>query len=462
MGAARPGGRYGTDVEATNALRTWGAEKPHRLGDILETRASGKMERVRLIERTKAGLEAASKEPGWCQGRELVVAVHLMSLIRSLPRLGALVTCLALVFSSSGSTTSSSAGSATAVSTSNASYLTEAALGVEKLQSWYDWRTGLWRTTNWWNAANATTVLVNYSSSSGSTQYQPAVENTFRVNASRGFLNNYYDDEGWWALAWIDAYDWTHNTDYLNMASSIFEDMTGGWDDVCGGGIWWSRARTYKNAIANELFLSVAAHLANRVTDPDQLAHYLSWAEQEWQWFSQSGMINSENLINDGLNSNCQNNHGTTWTYNQGVILGGLVELYKQDPDCSLPQTAQDIALAAVDHLSDANGILHDPCEPNCGADGVQFKGIFLRNLMPLNDSFPDERYVQFARANTDSIWTQDQGPDYQFGQVWSGPFQPDNSAAASQTSALDAIIVAAEMSPPTGQLHHGRGHRAR
>jgi len=246
------------------------------------------------------------------------------------------------------------------------------------------------------------------------------------------------------------------------MASSIFEDMTGGWDDVCGGGIWWSRARTYKNAIANELFLSVAAHLANRVTDPDQLAHYLSWAEQEWQWFSQSGMINSENLINDGLNSNCQNNHGTTWTYNQGVILGGLVELYKQDPDCSLPQTAQDIALAAVDHLSDANGILHDPCEPNCGADGVQFKGIFLRNLMSLNDSFPDERYVQFARANADSIWTQDQGPDYQFGQVWSGPFQPDNSAAASQTSALDAIIAAAEMSPPPGQLHHGRGHRAR
>jgi predicted alpha-1,6-mannanase (GH76 family) len=191
--------------------------------------------------------------------------------------------------------------------------------------------------------------------------------------------------------------------------------------------------------------------LANRVTDPDQLAHYLSWAEQEWQWFSQSGMINSENLINDGLNSNCQNNRGTTWTYNQGVILGGLVELYQQDPDCSLPQTAQDIALAAVDHLSDANGILHDPCEPNCGADGVQFKGIFLRNLMPLNDSFPDERYVQFARANTDSIWTQDQGPDYQFGQVWSGPFQSDNSAAASQTSALDAIVAAAEVSPPPG-----------
>jgi glycosyl hydrolase family 76 len=94
-------------------------------------------------------------------------------------------------------------------------------------------------------------------------------------------------------------------------------------------------------------FLSVAAHLANRVADPDQQARYLSWAEQEWQWFSQSGLINSDNLINDGLNGNCENNHGTTWSYNRGVILAGLVELYRQDPHCSLQRTAQYIALAS-------------------------------------------------------------------------------------------------------------------
>ena len=358
---------------------------------------------------------------------------------------------------------SNSAQSAQCLSAPSPCYLEEAGLGVEKLQSWYNWSTGLWRTTNWWNAANATTVLVNYSTLSGSTEYLPAVENTFVVNAPRGFLNNYYDDEGWWAFAWIDAYDWTQNTDYLNMAASIFEDMTGGWDDVCSGGIWWSRSRTYKNAIANELFLSVAAHLANRVTDPNQQARYVSWAEQEWQWFSQSGMINSDNLINDGLNSGCQNNHGTTWSYNQGVILGGLVELYRQNPDCSLVRAVQNIALAAINLLSDVNGVLHDRCEPNCGADGVQFKGIFLRNLMALNDAFPDDQYVQFARTNADSIWNQDQGPDYQFGQVWSGPFRADNSAAATQTSALDAIVAAAQMSmPPEFSSESARAHAVR
>ncbi len=261
-------------------------------------------------------------------------------------------------------------------------------------------------------------MLANYSVVSGSTDYLPVLENTFRINSLHGFLNHYYDDEGWWALAWIDAYDLTWNPDYLRMASSIFDDMAGGWDSVCGGGIWWSKDRTYKNAIANELFLSVAAHLANRATDPNLQARYAAWANREWQWFSQSGMINREHLINDGLtkDGSCRNNGQRTWTYNQGVILGGLVELYQQSQDPSLPKVAQDIALATMKRLSDANGILHDRCEPNCGADGVQFKGIFLRNLTALNDGFPDERYIQFAHANAGSIWNQDRGPDYEFG----------------------------------------------
>jgi len=323
---------------------------------------------------------------------------------------------------------------------------------VETLQSWYVWETGLWATTGWWNAANALTALVNYLMVSGSTAdqsvYQSVIANTYAKNAPGGFLNRYYDDEGWWALAWIDAYDWSGDTTYLDMARSIFDDMTGGWDDVCGGGIWWSKDRTYKNAIANELFLSVAAHLANRVTDPDQQAEDLAWAEREWQWFLQSGMINSRNLINDGLDSQCQNNRRTTWTYNQGVILGGLVELSQQDQDPSLPDAAQAIALATIEGLTDANAVLHDPCEPNCGRDGVQFKGIFLRNLAALNDSFPEKRYVGWAEINARSIWNDDQGPGHQFGQVWSGPF--DSGDASRQSCALDALIAAAEMQVAT------------
>lgn len=322
--------------------------------------------------------------------------------------------------------------------------------GVMTLQTnWYNQQTGLWNTTGWWNSANALTVVILYSKFSGSKQYLSVVGNTYATNSSGGFLNQYYDDEGWWALAWIAAYDWTGSTTYLNTASQIFADMTTGWDSTCGGGIWWNKTHTYKNAIANELFLSVAANLASRLTNASQRASDLSWAQQEWQWFSRSGMINAQNLVNDGLNSACQNNGETTWTYNQGVILGGLSALSALTQNTSLLTTAQTIALAAITNLTDSNGILHDPCEPNsCGGDAIQFKGIFVRNLATLYSAAPQQQYVTFLQTNAQSIWNNDQGPGYQFGLVWSGPFQmPSTANAAIQTSAVDCLLAAAEVS---------------
>ena len=333
-------------------------------------------------------------------------------------------------------------------------HLQRATAGVQTLQGWYSSASGLYQTTGWWNSANALTVLIDYARVANTHKYDSELATTFRAaQAGRqghpGFLNRYYDDEGWWALAWIDAYDLTGRHDYLSMAESIFTDMTGGWDDVCGGGIWWSKDRTYKNAIANELFLSVSATLANR--DSANKSTYLDWAEKEWLWFSESGMINSRNLINDGLaitkgaaGTTCANNGKTTWTYNQGVILNGLTELSKAAADQTALHSADAIARAAIQSLADRDGILHDRCEPNCGADGVQFKGIFVRNLVRLYSLSPQPAYKRFIIANADLIWEKAQGPGAQFGQVWSGPFTASN--AAIQSSALDAIVGAAAL----------------
>ena len=329
-----------------------------------------------------------------------------------------------------------------------------ASVGVRALQTLYAKDTGLYDTTGWWNSANAITVLDNYMELSHSKEYRPILDNTFSMaqRTNKDFLNKFYDDEGWWGLAWISTYDLTRNPKYLAMAEVIFKDMAGGWsDDVCGGGIWWSKDRQYKNAIANELFLSVAAHLANRVANAKDKEQYLSWAKREWQWFSASGMINAKRLINDGLiskrPSSCVNNGQTTWSYNQGVILGGLAELATAEKDPAPLDVAHSVADAALHQLTDARGILHDQCEPNCGEDGVQFKGIFLRNLMELEEASPRPEYKIFAEKNAASIWLSSQGDQHQFGQVWSGPFDAGN--AGSQSAALDAIVAAAQMNKP-------------
>jgi predicted alpha-1,6-mannanase (GH76 family) len=319
--------------------------------------------------------------------------------------------------------------------------------GVNRLQQWYDAQTGLWRTGGWWNAANSLTVLIDFSRATHTRAYDPVFANTFAQKAHKDFVNGWFDDEGWWALAWIDAYDLTGRPEYLAMAKTIFADTTGAWDQTCGGGIWWNYKRRYKNAIANELYLSVAAHLANR-TEGAERQGYLDWAEREWKWFAASGMIEDDHLISDGLDGQCHDNHATKWTYNQGVIVGGLAELSRAAGDRTLLDPARRIADAAIEKMTGADGVLHEKCEPNCSGDGKQFKGIFVRNLIEFDgferDQDTRKRIERFIEANAHSILTRDQRPDHGFGQVWSGPAGPVD--AVTQTAALDALVADLEL----------------
>ncbi|KAG8167210.1 hypothetical protein KVR01_002899 [Diaporthe batatas] len=375
--------------------------------------------------------------------------------------------------------------------TERATAVDRAVTAIKTLQTFYNDSDGLWETTGWWNSGNCLTVLGDFLNlaveSTGDLGLEDVFANTFtraqqttqtatktlvkgssrRLFESRyiaspvvgesslasrgfsGFLNNYYDDEGWWALAWVRAFDVTGNAQYLDMAESIFADMQGGVNGTCGGGIWWNKQRTYKNAIANELYLSVAASLANRAANKDS---YLSIAQDEWDWFKGSGMINDENLINDGLEINsdgsCFNNGDTVWSYNQGVILGGLVELSRATGDSGYLSEATLIAEAAIEALSE-DGILHESCEPNdCGADGSQFKGIFVRNLGYLQLEAPKDSFREFILANSDSIWNNDRNGSNYLGLIWSGPASAGGFPNAStQSSALDTLVAAVAVS---------------
>ncbi len=334
------------------------------------------------------------------------------------------------------------------------SHAQQAANGVERLQDWYVESTGLYKTpTGWWNSANSITVLVDYSRVTGTKQYLATIENTFakanKANGSKDFITDSNDDAGWWALAWIDAYDLTKDPSYLKAAEVIFGDLTTQWDTTtCGGGVWWSKNRpreSYKNAVTNELFLAIGASLANREPDAARRAKYLAWAEKEWKWFKASGMINGQHLINDGLNATnpmaCANNGQTTWTYNQGVVLGGLVELHRATGDSSLLPAAEQIAHAVLTHLVTKDGVLHEP--KMAGPDQPQFKGIFMRNLVKLDKAAPRPEYREFVFRNAQSILKNDRAncPQCTFGVLWEGPF--DLADATRQTSALDALIGA-------------------
>jgi predicted alpha-1,6-mannanase (GH76 family) len=328
-------------------------------------------------------------------------------------------------------------------------YQARAAAAAGALQSWYVPRTGLWKSTGWWNAANALTALIGYARHTGDRVHLPAVATTFGRARRRhpDFVNRFFDDNGWWALAWVAAYDLTGESRYLDAARVIFARNLAGWDGVCGGGLWWNTRRTYKNAISNELFITLAAQLHER-TPGDR--EYLSWALRAWEWLTDRALIGPDGLVNDGLTADCANNGGTAWTYNQGVILGGLAALYDITGDHGYLSHGESIADAALARLTDARGILTEPCEltaDGCDGDATQFKGIFARNLHQFSAVSGKRAYGQFLLANADSVWENARNPGDQFGLRWAGPF--DNADASRQSSALEVLTAAAALTAP-------------
>lgn len=328
---------------------------------------------------------------------------------------------------------------------------------IEVLQKWYNHNTGLYENTSWWNAANSITVLCDYMQISGDQTYLSIVDNTFEKCKQfevqmpdtsenwicTNFINDYYDDEGWWVLAWLKAYDLTKHEKYLRMGKAIFADLTLGWDSVCGGGIYWKKPNIAKSAVQNELFMLAALRLHLRSQEKTVSGKtYLEWAEACWHWFEDSGMINKNYLIENGLDKNCQPSQGRYYTYNQGMILSAMVEFSKIKNDRKYLELAEKIALATIQNLVYENRILKDPTEPNPNGDAVQFKGIFMRHLGYLYGHSPKPVFKAFIQQQAESIWQNAVNTETgEFGAIWTGPF--DKADAARQTSAVDALNAA-------------------
>ncbi|WP_153804610.1 glycoside hydrolase family 76 protein [Nocardia sp. SYP-A9097] len=334
---------------------------------------------------------------------------------------------------------------------------------VERLLDRYDHDTGLWENdVSTWQSANALTTLIDYLRDSGDRQYLSYIEETYRHGevARTGLprTTGYNDDELWWALAWIKAFDLTGEARYLTAARTIVDGLADQKAAFCGGGLAWARVGvdpqlrpwTQVNAITNALYISATALLGTRVDASDQPS-YRARATATWDWFSTGAgraLLDSSGAVNDHLDQYGDTcvlvDANTRWTYGQGEMIAGLVALYRITGNSELLTSADRIAAAATRDGSPflQDGVLNEPSATTCPGpschDAETYKGVFVRGYRELRET------GRSHAATTDFLMRQANSlrdNDDEYGFRWQGPpGADDHPNFATQAAALDAL----------------------
>jgi hypothetical protein len=101
----------------------------------------------------------------------------------------------------------------------------------------------------------------------------------------RGQTRVWFDDDGWWGLAFLDAYRATGRLRYLHDAERAFAFIAAqGWDPA-GGGLWWNTAHPYKAGeplAAGSLLGALLYELTHNPSYRLTVDRFLGWADRQF------------------------------------------------------------------------------------------------------------------------------------------------------------------------------------
>lgn len=279
---------------------------------------------------------------------------------------------------------------------------------------------------HYWPQAHALDVLVDAYERTGKGEYKMLMDMWFTgVKQKNGntFLNEFYDDMEWNALAMLRVYNATNDQKYKTAVDAVWADIKTGWNTTMGGGIAWRKSQLYyKNTPAN----APAAILAARLYRKFGNASDLEWSKKIYNWLKEVLYNPSSGWVYDGINSDNDGKKNTTWkfTYNQGTFIGAALELYKITNDVTY---LNDAIAAANFTLSDATltNMTDNLLRDEGGGDGGLFKAVFVRYFtqLILADgmlSSDKKRYADFLKHNAQTLWNIGTDKSYLlYGSYW-------------------------------------------
>jgi predicted alpha-1,6-mannanase (GH76 family) len=281
---------------------------------------------------------------------------------------------------------------------------------------------------NYWPSAHTLDVLVDLYLRNPSASIKTQMDNLVtgvKAKNSNSYINYYYDDMEWMALACLRAYQATTDVQYKNITDILWADIKNGWSTDLGGGLWWRKDNPSKNTPSN----MPAAILAARLYQLSSNADDLQWAKQIYDWQKAVLYEAGNGLVYDNIEKNGTKN--TTWkfTYNQGTFIGAALELYKITNNTGYLSDA----VKAADYTLQSGALTSGGILKNeGGGDGGLFKGIFVRYFTRLIvdgslDNTVKNTYISFLKKNAETLWSKGANKSpVLFGSSWD--VSPGNS----------------------------------
>jgi glycosyl hydrolase family 76 len=243
----------------------------------------------------------------------------------------------------------------------------------------------------------------------------------------------YFDDNGWFGLAFLDAYAATGTLQDLYHAENAFTFAASGWDPLTGG-VFFHTGATAKSGES----LGATTELAARLYQLTKAPAYLTWAQTAIAW-AHTNLMNpngtyANNFYDDGVITEPTMPHNA-----QGAMIDALESLCQSTRLKSWCTQAENLASAALR--------VFPPLD-----QGPQYDTIFLRDLLVLYGYDHNPRWYRFVAANAQRVLDNTRNAAGRYLFNWNG----SNSIAygspgllRTEAANIDVFAALATVAPP-------------
>jgi len=213
----------------------------------------------------------------------------------------------------------------------------------------------------------------------------------------RGEVQTWFDDNGWWGLAFFEAFKATGELRYLTEAERAFAFIAAqGWDPD-GGGIWWETSHSYEAGeplAAGALLGALLFQYTHRQFYRTEVHKFLGWAEANF-------------LTEDGLYRRTSSDPTPT-----PYIEGTMVEAHQVLCETGEPTAcvrAQELAAACWQRFQDRLNM------------GPQFDTIYLHWMLLYSTQTGDPRWQALAREMASDAQANARASNGLYLRAWDG-----------------------------------------